>query len=82
MLKSVVREAVKQVPSLTVLGVIVYLFIGALQHSNTFITGLTEACHQNQTLATECIRDNTRQMGRVEKVLEDTIRVLAKLNGR
>ena len=82
MLRSIVKESVKQAPSLGVLAVIVYLFIGALQHSNTFITGLSEACHANQNKAASVIEENTKQLGRVERALDDTNLILARMNGR
>lgn len=82
MVRTALRESAKQVPALTVMTVIVYLFLGALSDNNTFISKLSDSCHATHRVSSEVIKENTKQLGRVERALDDTILMLAKMNGR
>lgn len=81
MLRLVVKESVKQAPALVVLAAVVWMFLGALQQNNQFIAGLADACHVTHRLSSEVIQANTMQMGRVERIIDQSIKVLARCNG-
>lgn len=64
------REAARQVPSLTVLVVLVIYFLRALDRRDSTIKAIADTCHAAQERGTQAITDNTRALGRVSEVLD------------
>ena len=59
------KEAARQVPSLTVLVVLVVYFLRALDRRDQTIRAIADSCHATQAKASEAISENSRVMGRV-----------------
>ena len=64
------KEAARQVPSLTVLVVLVIYFLRALDRRDSTIKSIADTCHASQQAATQAITENTRALGRVSEVLD------------
>lgn len=64
------KEAARQVPSLTVLVVLVIYFLRALDRRDSTIKSIAETCHASQQQATAAINENTRVLGRVGEALD------------
>ena len=82
MLRLALKEAGKQAPSLVVLAAVVWMFLGAIEQNNSFMGRLAASCHVNQQAATKAILENTKMLGRVERLFDEAIKVLARRNGR
>ncbi len=64
------KEAARQVPSLTVLVVLVIYFLRALDRRDSTIKSIADACHATQAKASEATSENSRVMGRVCEALD------------
>ena len=71
------REAARQVPSLTVLVVLVIYFLRALDRRDSTIKSIAETCHASQQQATPAINENTRVFGKVGEALDAHRQVIA-----
>jgi len=73
----VLKEAARQVPSLTVLVVLVIYFLRALDRRDSTIKSIAETCHASQQSATAAITENTRVLGKVGEALDAHRQVIA-----
>ena len=64
------KEAARQVPSLTVLVVLVIYFLRALDRRDSTIKSIADACHASQASSVNAINENTRALGRVGEALD------------
>ena len=71
------KEAARQVPSLTVLVVLVVQFLRALDRRDQTIRDIAETCHASQRAATTAINENTRVLGQVGEALDAHRQVIA-----
>ena len=71
------KESARQVPSLTVLVVLVIYFLRALDKRDETIKAIAETCHASQASATAAITDNTRILGKVGEALDAHRQVIA-----
>lgn len=71
MLRIVMKEMVKQAPSLAVLSVIVWMFLGEIRGNREFMRDLADACHITHRVSSEVISDNTKMLGRLERVIDN-----------
>lgn len=71
------KEAARQVPSLTVLVVLVVQFLRALDRRDSTIKSIADSCHASQASATAAITENTRVLGKVGEALDAHRQVIA-----
>jgi hypothetical protein len=71
------KEAARQVPSLTVLVVLVVQFLRALDRRDSTIKSIADSCHASQASATAAINENTRVLGKVGEALDAHRQVIA-----
>ena len=64
------KEAARQVPSLTVLVVLVIYFLRALDRRDSTIKAIADSCHATQAKASDAISENSRVMGMVGSALD------------
>ena len=58
------KEAARQVPSLTVLVVLVIYFLRALDRRDSTIKAIADTCHAAQERGTAAVQENSRVLGR------------------
>ena len=76
-MEDALKEAARQVPSLTVLVVLVLYFLRALDKRDETIKAIAETCHTSQASATAAINENTRVLGQVGEALDAHRQVIA-----
>ncbi|MCE9635824.1 MAG: hypothetical protein K8T90_08975 [Planctomycetes bacterium] len=71
------KEAARQVPSLTVLVVLVIYFLRALDRRDSTIKSIADACHASQASSVNAINENTKVLGMVGEALDAHRQVIA-----
>ncbi len=69
-MEQMLTEAVRQVPSLVVLVLLVVQFLRALDRRDQTIRAIADSCHAAQSQASHAIQENTRVLGRVGEALD------------
>lgn len=69
-MEQMLTEAVRQVPSLVVLVLLVVQFLRALDRRDQTIRAIADTCHAAQAQASRVIEDNSRALGRVTECLD------------
>ena len=64
------KEAARQVPSLTVLVVLVTFFLRALDRRDATIKSIADSCHAAQAQTNQVIQESISVMGRVGEALD------------
>ena len=69
-MEAMLTEAVRQVPSLVVLVVLVVQFLRALDRRDQTIRAIADSCHATQAKASAAIEENSRVLGMVGTALD------------
>ena len=69
-MEAMLTEAVRQVPSLVVLVLLVVQFLRALDRRDQTIRAIADSCHVTQAKATEAISENNKALGRIGEALD------------
>ena len=76
-MEEALKEAARQIPSLTVLVVLVIYFLRALDKRDETIKAIAETCHTSQQSATAASTENPRVLGKVGEALDAHRQVIA-----
>ena len=76
-MEAMLTEAVRQVPSLVVLVLLVVQFLRALDRRDQTIRAIADSCHAVQTESNRVVQEATRTMGRVGEALDAHRQVIA-----